>query len=119
MVACADLIGRSGATSFQIGYLNDDEPHQWYAHAQYRGARITVDDQPDPAAAARGLAERILTGGQCYHCKGLVALHPDGAVAFAGAYLAPTGEPWGLAQAGRARQCLWIRQGRRWVRGCE
>jgi len=33
VVACADLVGRSGARQFQIGYLNDEPPHAWYAHA--------------------------------------------------------------------------------------
>ncbi len=38
VTACADLVGRTGATNFTIGYLHDDVPPDqaaWYAHAQF------------------------------------------------------------------------------------
>jgi len=37
LIAAADLVGRTGATGFEIGYLHDDVPAEkagWYAHAQ-------------------------------------------------------------------------------------
>ena len=40
VIACADLVGRTGAKEFQVGYLHDDVPVEqagWYAHAQYQG----------------------------------------------------------------------------------
>lgn len=61
VIACADLVGRAGATQFKLGYLHDDVPIEeagWYAHAQYRGARITVDDRRSPSEAALAFAER-------------------------------------------------------------
>jgi hypothetical protein len=118
--ACADLAGRTGAKEFQIGYLHDDVPADeagWYAHIKLKGTRITVEAKAGPVEAADALAEKILTGGQCFHCKKLVALSPKGAVAFDG-HLAD-GTPWTVAAARKAGQCLWTRVGPRWVRGCE
>lgn len=68
VVACADLVGRAGASGFQIGYLHDDVPLEqagWYAYAQYRGVRITVEDRRSPSEAALALAERLLHGADC------------------------------------------------------
>lgn len=79
VIACYDLAGRCGATECTIGYLHDDVPVDqagWYAHAQYRGARITVEDQPSPDAAAYALAVRLLTGGTC-RCRRPVTLADD------------------------------------------
>lgn len=120
IVACADLVGRSGATQFQIGYLHDGVPVEeagWYAHAQLRGARITVENHSSPDEAADALSRRILTGGQCQHCRGLVALSDDGAMAF-NSTLA-NGERWTIEQQRQAGQRRWRRLGDRWVRGCE
>lgn len=97
VIACVDLVGRCGAREFEIGYLHDDVPLEdaaWYASAFYQGARITVDDQPHPAAAAQGLALRLLTGGTC-RCTRPVAVAP--------------------AEDG----CRWRRVGKRWEPGCD
>jgi hypothetical protein len=118
VVACADLIGRAGARGFEIGYLHDDVPAElagWYAHATFRGARITVEDQPGPVQAAEGLARRILTGGQC-RCGKLTALDSSGAVAFESTLV--NGERWTPEMAIAAGQCLWRRVGRRWEPSC-
>lgn len=119
--AAVNLIGRTGAKELQFGFLDDDVPvrsARWWAHARYRGARIVVEEQPGPDAALEALAERVLTGGQCQHCGGLVALRPDGAFAFGKAHLAD-GRTWTAEQAARTKQCLWRREGPRWLRGCE
>lgn len=120
VIATADLIGRAGATSFQIGYLHDDVPVAeagWYAHAQYRGARLIVEDQPGPTEAAEALARRILTGAKC-RCGRLVALSDDGALAFDGVLLTD-GSRWTVDDAKKAGMCRWTRIGRRWVMGCQ
>lgn len=99
--ACVDLIRRTGATGFEIGYLHEDVPVEeagWYAHARYRGARITVDDQPGPVEAADALSRRLLTGAHCQHCGRLVTLS---------------------APIARPAQCRWRRMGNKWTRGCE
>lgn len=124
LVACADLVGRSGAKSFEIGWLNDPgEPAydkhgaQWYAHAQLRGARITAENHPGPTEACDALCVRLLTGAQC-KCGKLVALSSLGAFAFHDAAMAD-GSTWTAADAERAGQCRWRRDGKRWKRGCE
>lgn len=116
VIACADLVGRAGARQFEIGYLNDDPPHAWYAHAMYRGARIQVENHDDPAAAAMALAEKLLTGAQC-RCGRLVALRGDGAVAFQKTRLAD-GTDWTAKQAAKAGQCRWRLAGGRWEPSC-
>lgn len=120
LIAAVDLAARTGAREFQVGYLHDGVPVEraaWYAHAQYKGARLTAEDHPGPAQAAEALAIRLLTGAQCQHCKGLIALDPSGAVAFRSATLVD-GRRWDAQDAAATRQCLWTRTGRRWDRSC-
>lgn len=104
LVAAVDLIGRTGATNFEVGYLDDDVPAdqaRWWAHAQYRGARLHVDNHPGPVEAAEALARLVLRGGLCTHCGALI--HVGGAP---------------RAMRRKARVCAWKRTGRRWERGC-
>lgn len=99
ILAVAELCPRSGATSFEIGYLDDDPPHRWYASAFYKGARITAEDPYDPSIVADGLAVQILDGGMCTHCGRTVRISPTTPM--------------------RTRKgCMWARVGARWVRGC-
>jgi hypothetical protein len=94
VIACVDLAARTGAAQFEIGFASDDAPHQWYASARYRGARIMVKDQPGPVEAADAMARRLLDGARCTHCKRTVVLSGTGLV------------------------CRWRRMGDRWERGC-
>jgi hypothetical protein len=97
VIACADLAGRAGASGFEIGYLHDDVPVAeagWYAHAQYRGARITVEDHRSPTGAALALAERLLRGATC-RCRRPVTL------------------------SDRIEGCRWRLAGQRWEPGCD
>jgi hypothetical protein len=119
LVACVDLVGRSGARDLEIGYLHDNVPPAeagWWAHATYRGARIAVEDQPGPTEAAQALAEKILTGAKC-RCGRLVALFDHGAIAYDRSTLTD-GTQWTAEQAAAAGQCRWRRVGRRWEMGC-
>lgn len=100
LFAGADLVNRSGAKSFEVGYLHDDVPSEkaaWWAKAQYAGAVITVEGHRGPVEAVEALARRILAGGMCAHCNKTVAL------------------------SGKARKsvCRWRREGPKWIRGCE
>ncbi len=95
--ACAALVGRSGASGFEIGHLHDDVPVEeagWYAHAQFQGARITVQDHRSPSAAALALGERLLRGATC-RCRQIVTLSD--------------GKPG----------CRWRLVGARWEPGCD
>ena len=96
VIACADLVGRAGASGFEIGYVHDDVPVEeagWYAHATYRGARIIADDHRSPTGAALALAERLLAGATC-RCR----------------------RPVTLSDA--AEGCRWRLVGQRWEPGC-
>jgi hypothetical protein len=118
--ACADLVGRTGAKSFECGYVNEGVPVAeagWFATAMYKGAKVIVEDQASPAEACDALAVKLLSGAQCQHCKGLVSLSAGGAFAFRKATLA-TGERWDAEDAAKAPQCRWTRAGARWERGC-
>jgi hypothetical protein len=97
--AALDLIGRTGAKGTEIGYLNEDVPHEkadWYANAQYQGARITAEHHPGPVEALEALARRLLNGGLCTRCRNKITLSGD--------------DP---------ARCRWTRHGPKWVRGCE
>ena len=118
--ACADLVGRTGAKSFECGYVHEGVPVAeagWYATAVFKGAKVIVEDKASPAEACDALAARLLSGAQCQHCKGLVALSAGGAFAFRKATLV-TGERWDAEDATKAPQCRWTRTGARWERGC-
>lgn len=120
LLAAVDLVGRTGATNFQVGYLHDGVPPEeagWYAHAQYRGARITAEDHPGPVEAAEALARCLLNGAKCAHCGSLVALSDAGAMAYDTRLV--DGSEWTVEQARAAGQCRWRRIGARWERGCE
>lgn len=76
VIACAKLVGRAGASGFEIGFMRDNVPVDeagWYAVAFYQGTRITVDEQRSPTGAALALAERLLSGATC-RCLQLVTL---------------------------------------------
>lgn len=97
VAACADLVGRAGAREFELGYLHDDVPAEeagWYAHAQYRGTRVTAEDHRSPSSAALALAERLLRGAAC-RCGQRVTL-ADG-----------------------VDGCRWRLAGARWEPGCD
>lgn len=120
LIACADLVGRTGARQFEIGYLHDDVPSEeaaWYCSATLKGAKIIEENHRDPIAAAEALARRILTGAKC-RCGKLVALSDSGAVAYENVTMAD-GTKWSTKQARKAGQCRWRRVGDRWKRGCE
>jgi hypothetical protein len=124
IVACVDLLARSGAKSTEIGWLNDpgDDAYakhgpQWYAHAQYKGARITTENHADPTAACEALATKVLTGAKC-RCGKLVALGAFGAFAYTEGHMAD-GTTWTALEAEKAGLCRWRRRGKHWRRDCE
>jgi hypothetical protein len=118
IVAAADLVGRTGARELQVGYLHDGVPAEdaaWYAHAQYRGARIIEENHRGPGEALDALARRLLGGARC-RCGALVALSDRGAVAFPGRMA--DGSTWGEGAIRAAGQCRWTLVGSRWEPSC-
>lgn len=97
VVACADLVGRSGGRQVEVGYLDDDVPvteARWYAKATFRGTVLIADERKSPDEACDALARRILDGGACTHCYSTVTLTDDD------------------------DGCRWRRTGAKWKRGC-
>lgn len=95
--ACADLVGRAGASEFEIGHIRDNCPAEeagWYAIAKYQGARITTDEHRSPSAAALALAERLLSGATC-RCRKPVSLDD------------------------KPGRCRWRLMGNRWTPSCD
>lgn len=75
-------VGRTGARGIEIGHLEDgDVPidqARWYATAQYRGAKVSCDEQTSPIAAVVGLYAMLAAGGTCVTCRRTVAIdHTD------------------------------------------
>lgn len=117
VTACADLAGRTGARGFELGYLHDDPADPgWYAHAQYRGTRLTVEGFTRPEQACDALAQRLLAGAQCQHCGKLVTTSELGALARDSTLL--NGVPWTKEEQAAAGLCRWRREGPSWLRGC-
>lgn len=121
LIAAVDLCGRAGARQFEVGYVNEDATTiaeaGWYAHAQYKGARLFVENCASPADAADELARQVLTGAKC-KCGRLVALSAGGAFAFRRVVMSD-GTTWTAEEAARAGLCRWTRQGRRWRQACD
>lgn len=124
MFAALDLVGRSGAKDCTYGYLHDGVPIEeagWWAHAQYSGARLTVEGHRGPVEALEALARKVLTGAMCVHCRALISLGDGGAMVYPGSTRAD-GEVWTPEEIERVRrlpQCRYRRIGPKWVRGCE
>lgn len=100
LIAAVDLVARCNASEFEVGYLDDDVPTdqaRWWAKAQWRGVRVTVEDHASPVEAAEALARRLLDGGKCAHCARPIVL---------------------ARRPGRGRVCHWVRKGQKWIRGC-
>jgi hypothetical protein len=121
-MAAAKLIGHTGARSVEYGYQNDDAvgvaDADWYASAQYRGTRVTVEHHIGPAEALEALAERLLIGGECQHCHGIITLEDGGARAYVGQRMLD-GTIMTLERALTSPHCRYRRDGDRWRRGCE
>jgi hypothetical protein len=70
MLAGIQLLERTGAREFRIGYSHDDdgEPTVWYAVASWRGG-AEASGALDPVTAVLRLCEQVIDGGTCTHCQ--------------------------------------------------
>lgn len=122
ITAATMLVGHTGARDLEIGYLHDDVPSEqaaWWATSTYKGAKMTVENKRGPLEAIEALAVELLTGAKCTWCDGLIALSPDGAIAFAGGRMMDgTRMPADPDEIAALGQCLWRRNGPRWEPGC-
>lgn len=104
VTACVDLVGRCGASGFEMAWTcphvpDDEDGHTcpdvtWNASAAFQGARIMVAERHTPTEAAMALAERLLAGAAC-RCRQPVVLS-DG-----------------------KQGCRWRLMGARWEPGCD
>ena len=74
LLAAIAFIRRTGASSIQIRWSDDEKPTVWFVVAEYDGRAShgmeghEVDASLDPVRAALRLCERLADGGQCAHC---------------------------------------------------
>jgi hypothetical protein len=95
------MVGRTGATSIEIGYLNEEAATmadaEWWAKAKYKGAVITTQEtHPDPLLAVLELQSRVTKDAACAQCGRRI--------------------DWG---GRRRRFCWWSMQNGRWEPGCQ
>lgn len=72
VLACVQLLERTGAVSFSLRYQDDEQPVVWIAQVEYsRDGRpvFEVDAGWSPSSAVERLAERLIDGGMCTHCR--------------------------------------------------
>lgn len=118
--ACADLVDRAGAKGLAVGHLHKDVPSEeaaWWAMATYRGTKLIAENHRGPVEALEALVSRLLTGGKCVRCGGLIVLSDEGAVTFPNAIVG-NGTRWTEQAIRAAPQCRWRRIGPRWEPGC-
>lgn len=132
LTAAVRVIGSSGATQTDIGYLHDDVPidkASWWATAVYRGMKLTVENRASPVEAAEALARLVLRNAMCAHCRRTVTLDGEST---------PSTGPLTTRQQRREMSrrikesgdfsdsdqrvdgwCRWTRVGAEWKRGCD
>lgn len=76
-IAGVELIQRTGAKDFRVGWSDEDDgpPTVWYAVATYKRPAGTPRWTPgeaaaalDPVRAVLRLCEQLIDGGTCAHC---------------------------------------------------
>lgn len=78
--AAVELMRRTGATSVQIRFSDDEEPVVWMAVVEYGptsplhrvrpgGPRWEAAGAMSPLRAVFRLCDALFDGGQCQHCK--------------------------------------------------
>ena len=83
LVAAVDLIARTGATRFDMRYSEDDSddgdpgPVVWIAIATYADRKVECAASVTPLRAVLRLAETLIDGGTCTHCKRPTGIEPD------------------------------------------
>lgn len=71
------MIGRTGASNFQMRYQDDEEPTVWIAIAQYDDGRFECAAAPDIVTATFRLCDTLIDGGVCTHCQRPTGFSPD------------------------------------------
>lgn len=101
LIEAIELIGRCGASEFEVGYLVDDPPPgtaNWYASAKFRKGTLVTEPRMTPGDAAETLASILRKDAKCAWCGRPIS--------------------WGDRPARGAKVCWWRKIGGRWERGC-
>lgn len=114
------MVGRTGARNLQFGFYHDPPipgVPNWWAFAQYKGARIMAEHQQSPLLALQALVERLLLGAHC-KCGRVVTLYEHWARVGNAELLHGRGF-WSAQAQARAGSCQWTRRGDRWESSCD
>lgn len=101
MNAALEMLGRTGATGFELSYDDDVEPVRWSATVTYRGTKLW-ETTHHPVTATEALLEQVIDGGRCTRCGRPTAVMLRGVI--------PDGAPIGI--------CYRYRLGQRYVGTC-
>lgn len=71
-----DMLGRTGADSFQIRFCDEEKPVVWMALAEWDG-HWEVGASMHPVKAVFRLCEQVIDGGRCQHCARPTAFMSD------------------------------------------
>lgn len=77
LLAGVQMLQRTGATSFQLRYSDDEHPTIWMAVAEYAGGIHEAAAALDPVRAVLRLLETLIDGGRCTHCGRPTGIDPD------------------------------------------
>lgn len=101
LIEAVEMVGRCGASEFQVGYFVDDPAPgtaNWWASAKFRKGTMVTEPQMSPAHAAENLAAILRNGATCAWCGRRIS--------------------WGDRPGKGAKACWWRKVGGRWERGC-
>jgi hypothetical protein len=70
------MLGRTGATQFQIRYCEEEQPIIWMAAASWDG-HWEVAASMSPLDAIFRLCDQVVDGGTCAHCGKPTGFVPD------------------------------------------
>lgn len=78
-IAGVDMLGRTGATQFQIRYADDEKPIVWFAVVIYKGnmKKFETAAASHPVEAVMRLCQQVIDGGTCTHCGRPTAFDAD------------------------------------------
>jgi hypothetical protein len=68
LLAAVDLLGRTGASEFQIRYCEEEQPVIWMAAAKWDG-QWQAAAAMQPVLAVLRLCDEVIDGGTCQHCQ--------------------------------------------------
>src|SRR5687767_13397063 len=62
------VLGRSGVSDIEVGFLNDSPPYRCWAKGNWNGHRIYVENHANIDWALLDVARKVFHGGGCLRC---------------------------------------------------